>query len=128
MPKSYYADNITLNLFLRNITFVPPVQVYLALMLASPSPSGGGTEVAGHGYGRQIVTMGAPVNGACSNTADIVFPVDVVADWTTVVAFALYDAASGGNLLYYANLSTSRYVAVGDMIKFPASQLVATET
>jgi hypothetical protein len=128
MPKSFYADNITLNAFLNNVPYTPPVTVWLALFLVSPSPSGGGTEVSGNGYGRQIIAFGAPVNGQTSNTATITFPVDVIADWTTVVAFGVYDASSRGNLLYYASLSTSRYVAVNDQMVFPVSQLVATET
>lgn len=128
MPKSYYADNTTLNLWLNNVPFTPPVTVWLALFLVTPGPGGGGTEVVGNGYGRQIITFSIPVNGQCSNTGVIQFPVDIVADWTTIVAFGVYDASSGGNLLYYANLSTSRYVAVNDQIVFPVGQLIALES
>jgi len=128
MPKSYYADNTALNLFLRNTPFAPPLQTYLALFLVSPTPSGGGTEVAGNGYVRVAIAFGAPNNGQCSNTADVIFPVDITADWGNVVAFGVYDAISGGNLLYFANLSSPRYVAVNDQIKFPTGQIIATET
>jgi hypothetical protein len=128
MPKSYYADNTALNLFLRNTPFAPPAQTYLALFTVAPTPSGGGTEVSGNGYARQPVTFNAPSNGQCATFADVVFPVDIIADWTTVVAFGVFDAVSGGNLLYFANLSSSRYVAVNDQIKFPAGQIIATET
>jgi hypothetical protein len=129
MPKSYYADNITLGTFLTNTPFTPPITVWLALFLvAPPTPAGGGTEVSGNGYARQIIAFSTPNNGMCSNSAAITFPVDMVADWTTVVAFGVYDASSGGNLLYYANLSTSRYVAVNDQIVFPVGQLIAQET
>lgn len=128
MPKSYYADNTTLNLFLRNTPFAPPVQTYLGLFTVSPTPSTGGTEVAGNGYVRVAITFNAPVNGQAANIADTIFPVDVIADWGTIVAFGVFDAISGGNLLYFANLSSSRYVAVNDQIKFPAGQIIATET
>lgn len=128
MPKSYYADNVVLNTFLRNTSFVPPVQVFLALFTASPTASGGGTEVAGNGYGRQLIVFTSPSSGQCSNTADIVFPTAFGADWGTVTSYGVYDASSGGNLLYFANLSTPRYVAVSDQLKFPAGQLIANET
>jgi hypothetical protein len=128
MPKSYYADNTALNLFLRNTPYTPPVQTYLALFTVAPTPSGGGTEVAGNGYVRVAITFTAPSNGQCSNSADVIFPVAITADWGTVVAFGVYDAISGGNLLYFANLSSSRYVAVNDQLKFPAGQVIATET
>jgi hypothetical protein len=128
MPKSYYADNTALNLFLNNVPFTPPIQTYLALFLVAPTPAGGGTEVAGLGYGRQPITFTTPINGQCANSVVVTFPVAIIADWTTVVAFGVFDAASGGNLLYYANLSTSRYVAVNDQIVFPAGQIIATET
>jgi hypothetical protein len=128
MPKSYYADNVALNAFLRNTSFTPPVQTWVAIFTVAPTPAGGGTEVAGNGYGRQMATFTVPSNGSCASTADITFPIDVVADWGTIVAFGLFDASSGGNLLYFANLSSPRYVAVNDQVKFPAGQLVASET
>jgi hypothetical protein len=129
MPKTYYATNNTLNLWLRNTSVVTPVQVYCALFLvAPPTPGTPPTEVVGNGYARQVVTFGLPVNGQCSNLADVVFPLDIVTDWGTIVAFGIYDGAAGGNLLYYANLSSPRYVAVNDQLKFPVGQLVAQET
>lgn len=127
MPKSYYADNTTLNLFLRNTPFSPPILTYLALFTVSPTPAGGGTEVAGNGYARQVVTFGTPNNGSCSNVATVAFPVDVIADWGTITSYGAFDAITGGNLLYFNNLSSSRYVAVNDQIVFPAGQLIATE-
>src|ERR1700677_2250922 len=128
MPKSTYASNTTLNSFLRNVPYTPPITVWLALFTTAPTVSGGGVEVLGNGYGRQMIAFTIPSNGSCSNTAAIVFPVAIVADWTTIVAFGVYDASSGGNLLYFANLSTSRYVAIGDQMVFPVGQLIATET
>jgi hypothetical protein len=127
MPKSIYLDNNFLGIALLNQTFTPPATVYVALFTVSPAPSGGGTEVAGGGYGRQTVTFTAPVNGQTVNTADIFFPI-ATAPWGTVVAFALFDASSGGNMLYFGNLSTSRTIGINDQLKFPVSQLIATET
>jgi len=127
MPKTTYLDNNFLNVALRNVPFVPPATVYVALYTVTPTVGGGGTEVVGGGYGRQTVTFSVPASGQCSNTADILFPV-ASANWGTVVAFALLDASSGGNMLYFGSLSSPRLVLTSDQVRFPASQLVVQET
>ncbi len=129
MPKTTYACDNVINVLLRNTPFTPPVQVHCGLFLVAPTdPDDGGTEVSGNGYARQVVSFGVPASGSSSNLADVVFPVNIVADWGTVVAFGIFDASSGGNLLYYANLSSSRDVVVNDQMRFPTGQLVAEET
>lgn len=127
MPKSIYLDNNFLGIALLNQTFTPPAQVWVALFTVSPTPSTSGTEVSGGGYGRQIVTFTPPASGQTQNTADIFFPI-ATAPWGTIVAFALFDASGGGNMLYFGNLSTSRSIMTNDQLKFPAGQLIATET
>ena len=126
VPKSYYLDNVVINSALRGIVYTPPVAVWCALFLVSPTPAGGGTEVAGGGYGRQTVTFGAPTNGVSTNATAVLFPTATLA-WGTITAFGLYDASSGGNLLYFANLSSARSVLVNDAVRFPAGQLQSTE-
>lgn len=126
MPKTYYLDNNFLNSALRNTPFTPPTTIYVALYTAAPGVGGGGTEVSGGSYARQTVTFSAPSNGQTSNTADILFPV-ASATWGTIVAFALMDASSGGNMLYFGNLSTPRLVQASDQVKFPSSMLAVTE-
>ena len=129
MPKTYYAANSTLSMWLLNTSTTPPVAVWCALFLTAPSgPGATPTEVSGSGYGRQTVTFTTPNNGQCSNTSAVSFPVDQGTDWGTVVAYGLYDASSGGNLLYYANLSSPRTVQVNDQVVFPVGTLIAIES
>lgn len=127
MPKTYYLDNVFINAALRNTPWVPPAIVYVALYTTSPTPSGGGTEVATGSYGRQPCVFNAPTNGATSNIADVTFPI-ASADWGTITSFGLCDTSSGGNILYYGNLSAPRLVQTNDQVKFPAGQLIASET
>lgn len=127
MPKTYYLDNNYLNLALRGVPFTPPSSVYIALYTVIPGVGGGGTEVTGGGYGRQLATFAAPVNGQVVTTADVLFPV-ASATWGTIVAFAFLDASSGGNMLYFGNLSTPRLVLASDQVRFPAGQLICQET
>ena len=127
MPKSIYFDNVVLGVGLLQQSFVPPTTIYVALFTVTPGPAGGGTEVAGGGYGRQTVTFGPASNGQVVSTAAVNFPI-ATAPWGTITAFALFDASSGGNMLYFGNLSTSRSVLASDQVTFPAGQLIVTES
>lgn len=122
---SDYLENAIGNAVLRNIAFTSPATVYVALFTAAPADAGGGTEVSGGGYARQAVTFGAPSNGVFTNSADVVFPT-ATANWGTIVAFALFDAPTAGNMLIYGNLSASKTVNSGDQFRFPAGQLSIT--
>lgn len=127
MPKSTYLNDNFINVALRNTAYVSPTTVYVALYTVSPGVGGGGTEVTGGAYARQVATFVAPVNGQTSNNADINFPV-ASADWGTLTSFALLDASSGGNLMYFGNLSTSRLVLTNDQVRFPTGQLLVQES
>jgi hypothetical protein len=126
MPKSTYLNDSYINV-LRGIPFVPPAALYVALFTVAPGIGGGGTEVSLGGYARQLMTLTAPSSGQSANVADVLFPVASL-DWGTVVAFAIFDASAAGNLLYFGNLSAARLIQATDQIRFPAGQLIATET
>ncbi len=126
MPKSTYLDNAMLNAVLRDTPYTSVATVYVALFTTAPSAGGGGVEVTGGSYARQAATWTSPSGGSTSNVADVVFPT-ASADWGTVVAYAIFDASSSGNMLYFANLGSPRTVLNTDQVKFPAGQLIATE-
>ncbi len=44
----------------------------------------------------------------------------------TASHFAVFDAATSGNLLFYGALSASKSIAIGDEVKFNALQLTLT--
>jgi hypothetical protein len=122
--SNYYEGKVLDHMF-RNVAFTPPATVYVALFTAAPTDAGGGTEVSGGGYARQAVTFGAVSGGSPSqiaNSAAVNFPV-ATASWGTVVAFGLYDAATAGNLLAWATLSTSKLIDVNDQAQFATGAL-----
>ena len=49
MPKTYYLANNFVNAAVRNVAFVPPAQVYLALYTVAPTLVLAGTECSGGG-------------------------------------------------------------------------------
>lgn len=120
-----YLEQALLNHVLRNVPFSSPTSVYIALFTSAPGEAGGGTEVSGGGYARQAITFTAPANGQVSNLADVSFPV-ATADWGTVTHFALFDAATAGNMLLYGAFSLSKIVQVGDQLIIRAGDLVIT--
>ncbi len=127
MAKTDYLETSMLNHVLRNVSYTSPTQPYVALYTVAPTDVGGGTEVTGGGYARQAVTFTAPAPDSVSNTTDVTFPI-ASAGWGTVVAFGIFDAATGGNLLYYANLTVARDVLINDQLRFPTGQLIVEES
>jgi len=126
--KSDYLENKVLDHVFGKSSYTAPT-IYVALFTAAPTDAGGGTEVSGGSYAR-VETEAADWNtasgGATSNANEITFP-EATEDWGEVVAFALFDAASGGNMLYWGDLSANKTVNSGDTAKFAAGDLDVTE-
>lgn len=126
MPSSTstnYQFNKFMEYFLKGTAYTPPTSVWLALFTTVPSLAGtGGVEVStsGTGYGRkQILSTGTSWNGPSgtnqewSNAADVTYNVPT-GNWGTITGAGLYDAETGGNLLYIATLATAKTVNNGD--------------
>ena len=101
-----------------------PTAWHLALYTAAPDDTGGGTEVSGSGYARQSVTFTISGNAA-SNTSALEFPT-ATGSYGTVTHVGVFDAASGGNLIAYAALTTSKAIDTGDVLRVPAGDLDIT--
>lgn len=129
--KSDFLENELLDHVLGNAAYSAPATTYVALYTAAPTDAGGGTEVSGGSYARVAVTNNdtnwpAASGGAKANGTAITFPT-ATANWGTVVAFAILDAASGGNLLYWGDLAASKSVDDGDTASFAVGELDVTE-
>lgn len=126
--KTNYAEGKVLDHMLGVATW-GAVTAYIALFTVAPSDAGGGTEVTGGSYARvaaasKFATAGGV--GTSANTAEVAFA-EATASWGTVVAFALFDASSGGNMLSYGDLTTSRTIGTGVVARFPIGTLVFNE-
>lgn len=95
---------------------------YIALYTVAPSDSGGGTEVTGGSYARHPVTNNttnwpnASGTNPCrkSNGVAFTWAAAPTANWGLVVAFAIFDQSSGGNMLGWSLLGTSKTINSGD--------------
>ena len=123
-----YLEDALLKHVFTNTAYTAPTTVYAALFTVAPSDTGGGTEVSGGAYARQ--SMAFSVSGTstlATNSAAVEYPT-ATADYGTVVAVGIFDAASSGNLLAYANLTTSKTVSTGDVFRFNAGDVDITLT
>ena len=125
--KSDFLELELLDHVVGNAAYTAPATLYVALYTVAPTDAGGGIEVSGGSYARVAVTNNltnwpAASGGAKSNGTEITFP-EATASWGTVVAFAILDAATAGNFLYWADLTTSKTIATSDTAKFAVGDL-----
>lgn len=124
--SDYLEDKVLDHVFGGN-AYTAPSTLYVALYTVAPTDTGGGTEVSGGGYVRQsgAFTVSGTNPTTASNTAAIEYPT-ATANYGTVVAVGIFDALSSGNLLAYANLTTSKVVSTGDVFRFNTGDLDVT--
>jgi hypothetical protein len=130
--KTTYLRNKILDHMLGGGDYTRPATVYLALFTAAPGIGGGGTEVAGGSYARVAVTNDATnwpaaSAGQKSNGLALTYA-QATASWGTVTHAALFDAATGGNMLHFTTLPSPRTVQNGDTPSWAVGSLVLTET
>jgi hypothetical protein len=127
---SDYSESLVLNFLFTTNTATRPTAWYVGLFTAAPSDTGGGTEVSGSGYARKAtgtITVSGTATTA-TNSAAIEFDPASGGNWGTVTHAAIFDAETGGNMLAWAPLTTSRIINDGDVFRVPASSLTITLT
>lgn len=115
--------------------YTAPVTIYVGLWTAALTDASTGStagEVSGGSYARVAVTNNATnfpaaAAGAKSNGTAVTFPT-ATASWGTVTYVGLLDAASAGNLLAWADLTTSKTVSSGDTASFAIGDIDFTLT
>jgi hypothetical protein len=111
-----YLENKLLDHVLRNESFTSPTTVYVGLFTAAPTDTASGTEVSGNSYARQVLSVSTASDGVVTSDSDITFP-QATGNWGTIVALGVHDALSSGNLLMYTDLTTSKTIETGDILK-----------
>lgn len=132
MPASNYVNTNSLKAWLQgSVTITFPTNVYVGLFLTNPTAAGTGTEVNGNGYARTLATFGAPSQSGSSmvsaNSGLVTFP-QATGSWGTPQYFALYDASTSGNMLFYGSLPTAYAISSGMTPQFAAGALTVSAT
>ena len=124
MSFSNYLETEILDHVFGGAAYTAPSTLYLSLHTANPDEDGSGAEGAGGGYARQTVAFTTSGN-TTSNTAAVEYPT-ATANFGTVTHVGVYDAATAGNLLCYAALTSSKTIETGDVFRVPAGDLDIT--
>lgn len=124
--SNYMEDQITA--WINGTTFAAaPTNTFVQLYSQDPTDAGSAT---GALYTRVIYaaggwTRGTGGAGTLSNTNAITMQ-SSAGSAATATHFAVFDASTSGNLLFYGALSASKSIAIGDEVKFNALQLTLT--
>ena len=106
---------------LRNTAYTSPTTVYLALFTTATTEAGGGTEMTGGSYARQVITFDAGAIAGQADQAALVTFTDCPA--ATVVSAAVMDALTVGNMLYHGRFPTQRALVLGEDFSVAAGDL-----
>jgi hypothetical protein len=126
MSFSNYLETKVLDHVFGATAYTAPSTLYLALHTANPDEDGSGTEVStsGTAYAREEVAFTTSGN-TTSNTAAVEYST-ATGDFGTVSHVAVWDASTGGNMLAYAALTSSKTIETGDVFRVPAGDLDIT--
>ena len=121
---SDYLEVALLNATLNGTAFTAVNDPYVSLHTADPTDAGTGAEVTGGSYARTAASFATAsgTSGLVATDADVTFPT-ATASWGTVGWIGLWDAASGGNMLYHTALDTSKTIDLGDIFKITTGNL-----
>lgn len=124
---SDYLEAALIGHVLRNVAYTSPTTVYLSLHTADPTDADVAGELSGDGYARQACAFDAPgaTDGLTQNTAAEAFTA-AGGDWGTVTHIGIYDALTGGNLLFHGEMTYAKSVDDTKTLTFDAGDLTIT--
>jgi len=114
MPISNYLANAMINATVRNTAYSSPANVWVGLYSTAPTASTAGTELSGNGYSRQNVTFSAPSAGVANSNVSVTFSA-TGNNWQPVVATAILDKSTAGNILWFSTITTQVVLASGNI-------------
>lgn len=121
MGISNYGAQQILQHILKIAAMTVPTHIYIAASTADPTRTGSGlAEPVGNAYARVQMDNWTWNGGAlrAEDASIIQFPT-ATGSWGTITYVAIYDAASGGNLLFSAALQSAKTINSGDTLSFP---------
>ena len=130
MSFSRYLQRAVLDHVAMNAAYTQPTSIHVALYTSNPGETNTGTEVSGTNYARVEHNDWSAASNASpsivSNSTSVDFPTPGSGGWGTVTHFALFDAATDGNMLGYGPLAVSKVINEGDSVSFAHAALQVT--
>lgn len=133
-----YLENKLLEHSLGRTSYTMPTTTYAGLFIVSPTQAGNdGTEVASTDAGYARISMsskwGAAANGTIANNTSLVWTATGYWGTTTgavsaspITTIGIFDALTGGNLLWFGPLSATVSMSNGDSFTIPSGNLNIT--
>tara|TARA_A200000113_G_scaffold60669_1_gene51978 strand:- start:2807 stop:3190 length:384 start_codon:yes stop_codon:yes gene_type:complete len=125
MSASNYLELKLLDHVLGSTSYSQPSAIYVALSTGSFNDDASGTELSGNGYTRKAITFGTASSGSIASNSAVEFDT-ATGSWGSVSHFGLFDASSGGNLLYHGAFSASKTIETGDILKIASGSLTVS--
>lgn len=130
---SNYLEQKLLDHTLRNTAFTSPSAVYVGLFLNTSGNAvtnlEAGTltdEVSGNNYARIQATFAAASSGSITTSGNVTFAAANGGDFGTITHIAILDQLTGGNVLFYGALTTSKTIQDGDTFQITTGNLTVT--
>ena len=114
----------TLEWLFTSTTVTRPTAWYIGLYTVAPTDSGGGTEVSGSAYAREVVTFS--VTGDTATNGSAIEWETATGTWGVITAIGVFDALTSGNLIAYGNLTDTKTITTGDIFRISAGNLDIT--
>lgn len=130
MVSNYLSDKLQNFLFLSE-GFTPPSRYYIALSKTPPNKDGGNvTEPSSAEYRRVYFDRGSvdfnrAINGIVTNKIRKEYP-ETSSVWGNCTHYAVYDAQTGGNMLWAGELLYARNIDIDMQLFINAYDLVFT--
>tara|TARA_R110000803_G_C11902957_1_gene312322 strand:- start:99 stop:488 length:390 start_codon:yes stop_codon:yes gene_type:complete len=120
---SNYLEIKLLNLTLNGTSYAGMNNPFVSLHTTDPTDAGTpSTEKSGGSYTRVAASFATASTGVVATDADVTFPTATTT--LGIVAYiGLWDAVSGGNMLYHTALDTPKTLDVGDIFKIQSGNL-----
>ena len=119
---SDYLELKFLDHFTGTASTTAPSAVYLGLSTGSLADDASGTELSGNNYTRKAITFASASGGSIASNASVEFN-SATGSWGTISHWGIWDASSGGNLLFHGAFTASKAIATGDILKVASGSL-----
>lgn len=119
MNTIYFLNLIAGNVFRSRVNPPIPSKYYVGLSQSTPNTSGGNvTEPSASEYKRvELTGLSVPANGVIKNSSPIIFNKVGATNWGTLTYYTVHDSISGGNLLFYGQLTKSKLLEQDDIMR-----------
>jgi hypothetical protein len=128
---SNYLENKVLDHVLKNTAYTQPTSLYLALFNNTSANTAANLEAgtltdetttSGTAYARKTVAFSASSGGTAATSATVTFDA-ATASWGTITHVAVMDAITGGNVLFWGAVTTSKQIDTGDTFQVTSGNL-----